>query len=184
MRMCDQNRSLLPLERSLELRCSRFSPPCSRLVFCTRYHYDAYRRWRKKGDIWPTGKMKRQLKPSTTRYNAGTHEPPRSCDRRHIPAVDPSSLISTILKHDAKQTSYKIALLRAINDAVLAFHDLRYQTRDIAIPLVTLADFGHAVTLRELAYLPERRNVGFKASRSASPRRFSENTKIIMAVPG
>ena len=55
--------------------------------------------------------------------------------------IDPSSLISTILKHDAKQTSYKIALLRAINDAVFAFPDLRYQTRDIAIPLVTLADF-------------------------------------------
>jgi hypothetical protein len=29
-------------------------------------------------------------------------------------------VISTILRHGAKQTSYKIAMLRALNDAVLA----------------------------------------------------------------
>ncbi len=39
--------------------------------------------------------------------------------------IPPSSVISTILKHDAKVTSYKIALLRAINDVVLSFPDLQ-----------------------------------------------------------
>jgi hypothetical protein len=47
--------------------------------------------------------------------------------------------ISTILKHDRKQNSYKIALLRAINDVVLAYPDLPTD-HDIAIPLRLLAD--------------------------------------------
>ena len=56
--------------------------------------------------------------------------------------MNPSSaLISTILKHDAKQTSYKIALLRAINDIALSYPDLRHSTRDIAVPLRLIAEF-------------------------------------------
>ena len=54
--------------------------------------------------------------------------------------IPPGKLISTILKHDAKQTSYKIALLRAVNDVVLSFPDLKEQERDVAIPLTVLAD--------------------------------------------
>jgi hypothetical protein len=49
-------------------------------------------------------------------------------------------VISTILRHDAKQTSYKIALLRALNDAVLASPDLRFDGRDVAVPLRVLAE--------------------------------------------
>jgi hypothetical protein len=48
-------------------------------------------------------------------------------------------VISTILKHDSKVTSYKIALLRAINDTVLAYPDLRAAHKDVAIPLRLLA---------------------------------------------
>jgi hypothetical protein len=56
-------------------------------------------------------------------------------------------LIGTILKHDKKTTSYKIALLRAINDVVLSFPDVaetglessKYQS--IALPLRMLAEF-------------------------------------------
>ena len=50
-------------------------------------------------------------------------------------------IISTILKHDAKVTSYKIALLRAINDVVLSFPDLRSYQKDVAIPLRVLAQY-------------------------------------------
>jgi hypothetical protein len=50
-------------------------------------------------------------------------------------------LISTILRHDTKVTTYKIALLRAINDLVLAFPNLDQHQHDIAIPLRVLADF-------------------------------------------
>ena len=53
----------------------------------------------------------------------------------------PGVVISTILKHDAKVTSYKIALLRAINDVALSFPDLRNYQTDIAIPLRVLAEF-------------------------------------------
>ncbi|HKJ32659.1 MAG TPA: HNH endonuclease domain-containing protein [Balneolales bacterium] len=49
--------------------------------------------------------------------------------------------ISTILRHDNKQNSYKIALLRAINDVVMNFPDAADQHRDIAIPLKLLADY-------------------------------------------
>lgn len=54
---------------------------------------------------------------------------------------NPKDRIGTILKHDAKVTSYKIALLRAINDVVLSFPDLVIQKKDIAIPLRFLARF-------------------------------------------
>lgn len=50
-------------------------------------------------------------------------------------------MISTILKHDSKQTSYKIALLRAINDVVLSFPDMRSLGLPVAIPLRLLAEF-------------------------------------------
>jgi len=53
----------------------------------------------------------------------------------------PGKVISTILKHDAKVTSYKIALLRAINDVALNFPDLRNVEQDIAVPLRILAQF-------------------------------------------
>ncbi|BDI21001.1 hypothetical protein ANSO36C_68030 (plasmid) [Nostoc cf. commune SO-36] len=52
-----------------------------------------------------------------------------------------SKIISTILKHDTKATSYKIALLRAINDVVLSFPDLRNRKADVAVPLRLLAQF-------------------------------------------
>jgi len=50
-------------------------------------------------------------------------------------------IISTILKHDTKVTSYKIALLRAINDVVLSFPDLRTYHQDVAVPLRLLAEY-------------------------------------------
>ncbi len=50
-------------------------------------------------------------------------------------------VISTILRHDAKQTSYKIALLRALNDTVLAYPDMRFDGRDVAVPLRVLAEW-------------------------------------------
>ena len=52
----------------------------------------------------------------------------------------PGSTISAILRHDSKVTSYKIALLRAINDVVLAFPDLASGEQAVAIPLRKLAD--------------------------------------------
>jgi hypothetical protein len=52
-----------------------------------------------------------------------------------------SQVISTILRHDNKVTSYKIALLRAINDVVLSFPDLRTHHQDIAVPLRLLAEY-------------------------------------------
>ena len=47
---------------------------------------------------------------------------------------------STILRHDRKVNSYKIALLRALNDVVLAFPDVRHAGRPIAVPLRLLAE--------------------------------------------
>lgn len=55
--------------------------------------------------------------------------------------VEPGKVISTILKHDAKVTSYKIALLRAINDIALSFPNLSNGNQNIAIPLRMLAEF-------------------------------------------
>jgi hypothetical protein len=46
-------------------------------------------------------------------------------------------LIATILKHDNKTTSYKIALLRALNDIALAYPGI---TGHVAVPLKRIAD--------------------------------------------
>jgi hypothetical protein len=58
-----------------------------------------------------------------------------------VPGTLPGSTISTILRHDAKVTSYKIALLRAINDVVLGFPDVLVDGQPIAIPLRILATY-------------------------------------------
>ncbi len=50
-------------------------------------------------------------------------------------------ILSTILKHEKKQSSYKIALLRAINDVVLNFPDLNQGDHNIAVPLRMLARY-------------------------------------------
>ena len=44
---------------------------------------------------------------------------------QHLRVADnaASRTIATILRHDAKVTSYKLALIRAINDVVLSFPD-------------------------------------------------------------
>ena len=51
------------------------------------------------------------------------------------------NLLSTILRHDSKQNSYKIALLRSINDVVMNYPDAADLNKDVAIPLRLLADF-------------------------------------------
>lgn len=55
--------------------------------------------------------------------------------------IGASQVISTILRHDSKVTSYKIALLRAINDVVLSFPDLNSYHQDVAVPLRLLAEY-------------------------------------------
>ena len=52
--------------------------------------------------------------------------------------------ISTILKHDKKINTYKIALIRAINDLALSYPGLSLFKKDIAIPLSSIARFWMA----------------------------------------
>ncbi|MBV9546068.1 MAG: hypothetical protein JOY61_16980, partial [Chloroflexi bacterium] len=52
-----------------------------------------------------------------------------------------SRTIATILRHDAKVTSYKLALIRAINDVVLSFPDAGSHNQPVAIPLRILAEY-------------------------------------------
>src|SRR4051812_13293177 len=58
-----------------------------------------------------------------------------------IPDSSFSKVISTILKHDRRQTSYKLALVQAINDVMLSFPDLRTSDHPVAVPLRLLAEF-------------------------------------------
>jgi hypothetical protein len=51
-------------------------------------------------------------------------------------------LLATILKHDSKTTTYKFALLRALNDVVLGHPDLALSGElPVAVPLVRLAEW-------------------------------------------
>lgn len=52
-----------------------------------------------------------------------------------------SRLISTILQHDRKQTSYKLALLRVINDVALAYPLTPPPRMGVAVPLRVLAEW-------------------------------------------
>jgi hypothetical protein len=54
--------------------------------------------------------------------------------------MDGHQSITDILQNDKKQNSYKIALIRAINDIVLKFPDLNY-TKGVVIPLHVVAQF-------------------------------------------
>ena len=62
-----------------------------------------------------------------------------------MPSSPRGSVIGTILRYDARTTSYKIALLRAINDVVLAFPDVEQGSQRIAVPLRLLAEFWDLV---------------------------------------
>jgi len=48
--------------------------------------------------------------------------------------------IGRILRHDRKVNSYKIALVRAINDVVLAYPELPHGGRPVAVPLRMIAE--------------------------------------------
>ena len=61
-----------------------------------------------------------------------------------MPVISGEQAIATILKHDNKTTSYKIALLRAINDLVLMYPDVVRQGRAVAVPLTRLAELWTA----------------------------------------
>jgi hypothetical protein len=52
-----------------------------------------------------------------------------------------SRTIATILRHDAWVTSYKLALIRAINDVVLSFPDAGTHDQSVAIPVRILAKY-------------------------------------------
>jgi hypothetical protein len=49
-------------------------------------------------------------------------------------------VISTILRHDAKTTSYKLALIRAINDVAISYPDIGHSGSSVAVPLTLLAE--------------------------------------------
>jgi len=55
--------------------------------------------------------------------------------------MNAGTLIATILRHDHKVTSYKISLIRSINDVVLGFPHISQGSASIALPLRTLARF-------------------------------------------
>lgn len=52
-----------------------------------------------------------------------------------------AQLIGTILRHDNKRSTYKLALIRSINDVVLSYPDLRLGDGGVAIPLRRLAEY-------------------------------------------
>jgi len=55
--------------------------------------------------------------------------------------TNPSQTISKILKHESKRNTYKIALVRAINDIALEYPLLSQNADGVAIPLRMIAEF-------------------------------------------
>jgi hypothetical protein len=61
-----------------------------------------------------------------------------------VGVADFSKVISTILKHDRRQTSYKLALVCAINDVALSFPNTAAAGQSVVIPLRMLAEWWFA----------------------------------------
>lgn len=59
----------------------------------------------------------------------------------HSPPLDVSKLIQGILRHDRKLNTFKLALIRALNDTALNFAALQGRGEGIAIPLRVLAEW-------------------------------------------
>jgi len=53
-------------------------------------------------------------------------------------------VLTTILKHENKTTSYKLGLVRAINDLVLTYPGVARHNQDIAVPLLRIAELWAA----------------------------------------
>jgi len=73
-----------------------------------------------------------------------------------VPAIENSAsrVIGTILKHDRRVTSYKLALVRALNDVVLSFPDVDADGQYIAVPYGSWRSTGWLTTGPSL--IPER----------------------------
>ncbi|MBJ6146138.1 HNH endonuclease domain-containing protein [Hymenobacter sp. BT559] len=86
-----------------------------------------------------------------------------------MPPLAGDQLIATILKHDNKTTSYKIALLRALNDLVLSYPGLAQYNQSVAVPLVRLAELWVAYYW---PFMDEQQPIyqGARAQRGASQR--------------
>ena len=50
-------------------------------------------------------------------------------------------VVGSILKHDKKVNSYKLALIRSINDVVLSYPGLADGGADVAVPIRRLAQY-------------------------------------------
>ncbi|KEF34341.1 hypothetical protein RDMS_08050 [Deinococcus sp. RL] len=59
----------------------------------------------------------------------------------HTPPLDVSKLIQGILRHDKKLNTFKMALIRALNDTALNFAALRGKGEGVAVPLRVLAEW-------------------------------------------
>lgn len=55
--------------------------------------------------------------------------------------ITSNKIISSILKHDRMQTTFKIALVRAINDIALSYPETGSLVFDVAVPFRLLAEF-------------------------------------------
>jgi hypothetical protein len=52
-----------------------------------------------------------------------------------------AQVVGSILRHDKRTNSYKLALIRSINDVVLSHPDLLQRGKDVAVPLRRLAEY-------------------------------------------
>lgn len=56
------------------------------------------------------------------------------------PLQDVGKIIQSVLRHDKKLNTFKLALIRALNDTALSFAALQGKGHGIAVPLRTLAE--------------------------------------------
>src|SRR5512139_628399 len=60
---------------------------------------------------------------------------------KSITTMNASTVIATILRHDKKVASYKIALIRSISDVALSYANIGETVSAVAIPLRMLASY-------------------------------------------
>lgn len=85
--------------------------------------------------------------------------------------MNAGQLIATILRHDRKTASYKIALIRCLNDLALGYAHLGDTNRCLAVPLKSLAAFwvayywpfvSPANPIQQGIHPPDRQDISFR----------------------
>lgn len=107
--------------------------------------------------------------------------------------IDPTRLIATILRHDRRTASYKLALIRGLGDVVLGYPQLADTGAPVAVPLRALASFWIAYywpfvdpnqPIKQGRHAADKQDISFRPALSELRRQWAELVPNVRAADG